>query len=163
MNKDEMPFEVKCVAIEEIATIALIHQGSPSLLPQSIQQFITHRKALGLSPQNSRTFNILFHDPSTTPAHLYKFGLCTSLNNITNLSHSELQPFSISEGLCATIRLIGGDSQLPSAIQYLVNTWLVESNHELRDFPLFLERIKFGPDVSEDEMITDIYLPITQK
>jgi len=31
---------------------------------------------------------------------------------------------------------------------------------ELRDFPLFMQRVKFFPDVPDSEAVTDIYLPL---
>ena len=37
---------------------------------------------------------------------------------------------------------------------------LVASGEELRDFPLFMQRLKFFPDVSDSEAETDIYLPL---
>ena len=33
-------------------------------------------------------------------------------------------------------------------------------SHEVRDFPIFFERVSFFPEVPENELVTDIYLPI---
>jgi hypothetical protein len=30
----------------------------------------------------------------------------------------------------------------------------------LRDFPIYLQRVKFFPDVPENEAITDVFLPL---
>ncbi|WP_331245824.1 hypothetical protein [Pseudoalteromonas luteoviolacea] len=35
-----------------------------------------------------------------------------------------------------------------------------DSVYQLRDFPIFLERVCFFPEVAEYDAITDIYLPI---
>jgi AraC family transcriptional regulator len=45
----------------------------------------------------------------------------------------------------------------------LYSQWLASSGFELRDFPLFIERVSFYPDVNEAETITDIYLPVLKK
>jgi len=34
------------------------------------------------------------------------------------------------------------------------------SRQELRDFPLFMQRVAFFPDVPDSEAVTDIYLPL---
>ena len=45
---------------------------------------------------------------------------------------------------------MGSCEQLPSTI----------GGEELRDFPLFMHRLKFFPDVPDGEAQTDIYLPL---
>ena len=58
------------------------------------------------------------------------------------------------------IRHIGSDDAIGEVVSFLYTQWLAESAFELRDFPLYFERVSFFPDVPENEMITDIYLPI---
>lgn len=43
---------------------------------------------------------------------------------------------------------------------HLYASWLPGSGEELRDFPLFMQRLTFFPDVPDNEAITDIYLPL---
>ena len=43
---------------------------------------------------------------------------------------------------------------------FLYREWLPDSGEELRDFPLYCERVSFFPDVPEREAITDLYLPL---
>jgi hypothetical protein len=31
---------------------------------------------------------------------------------------------------------------------------------DVRDFPLFMQRVKFFPDVADADAVTDIYLPL---
>lgn len=46
------------------------------------------------------------------------------------------------------------------SVHYLYSEWLQDSNFEVRDFPIFFERVSFFPEVPENELVTDIYLPI---
>jgi AraC family transcriptional regulator len=39
----------------------------------------------------------------------------------------------------------------------LYTAWFPQSGEELRDFPLYYQRVKFFPDVPENEAITDIF------
>ena len=66
----------------------------------------------------------------------------------------------IPAGKCAVVRHIGSDDTIGLTVQYLYSEWLNNSDFEIRDFPIFFERVSFFPEVSENEMITDVYLPI---
>jgi AraC family transcriptional regulator len=58
------------------------------------------------------------------------------------------------------LRHIGSDDNLRQSISYLYSQWLPQSGEEPRDFPLYLQRIHFFPDVPEHEVITDVFLPL---
>ncbi|HET7333332.1 MAG TPA: GyrI-like domain-containing protein [Dyella sp.] len=47
-----------------------------------------------------------------------------------------------------------------AAIAYLYAQWLPRSGEELRDFPLFVRRVRFYPDVPEHEAVATIFLPL---
>ncbi|MBL4826735.1 MAG: hypothetical protein JKY66_03315 [Spongiibacteraceae bacterium] len=49
---------------------------------------------------------------------------------------------------------------MTDTIHCLYSHWLTTSGEELRDFPLFIERLNFYPDVAEHKVITDVYLPL---
>ncbi len=53
-----------------------------------------------------------------------------------------------------------GDLGLRPTATWLYGEWLPRSGRELRDFPMFAQRISFFPDVPEHEAVTDIFLPI---
>ena len=67
---------------------------------------------------------------------------------------------AIPAGRCALLRHVGSDDHLGHSIRHLYSQWLPASGEELRDFPLFLQRVVFYPDVPDNEAITDIYLPL---
>ncbi|MDT8758639.1 GyrI-like domain-containing protein [Sphingomonas psychrotolerans] len=66
----------------------------------------------------------------------------------------------IPAGRCAMVRMTGSSDNLKPAIHFLSAEWLPRSDEELRDFPVFAERVRFFPDVAENEAVTDIYLPL---
>src|SRR5260221_3730956 len=80
-------------------------------------------------------------------------------------THSQLrnrQPMKcrIPVGRCAVLRHTGADDGLAAAITHLYADWLPRSGEDLRDFPVYLQRITFFPDVPEHEAVTDIFLPL---
>ncbi len=152
--------EVNIVEFPETLLAVMEHRGSPNLLVTTIQKFIQWRKANGLPPQKSRTFNLAYDDPNTTAPQDYRFDLgCTIATALEN-SESGMVNKSIPTGKCANVRHIGSDDTLGAIVYFLYAEWLEDSDFELRDFPVFFERVSFFPDVPENEMVTDIYLPI---
>ena len=67
----------------------------------------------------------------------------------------------IPAGRCALLRHTGSDDQLGNSIRHLYATWLPVSGEETREFPLFMQRMKFFPDVPDSEAVTYIYLPLS--
>jgi AraC family transcriptional regulator len=66
----------------------------------------------------------------------------------------------IPGGRCALLRHLGSEDTLGGTIRYLYSHWLPRSGAEPRDFPLFLQRVVFFPEVPEHEAITDVFLPL---
>ena len=159
MPKDEN-FQVTLVSFPETSIAVLQHRASPSLLGNSIAQFILWHKANGLPANKSKTFNLIYDDPITTAPDSYRFDIACEIYTEVTENQQGVIHHVIPAGQCVKIRHQGSDDSLAPAIQYLYTRWLQGSGKALRDFPLFLERVSLYPDVSEAETITDIYLPI---
>ncbi len=151
-------YAVDLVELPELSLAVLEHKGDPHLLGKTIRQFIRWRKENNLPPDKYRTFNLLYNDPNVTPDEEYRFGLAVEYNH--ELTTSELVEGRIPAGTYALIRYQGSDSGLGDAVNYLYRDWLPNTDFELRDFPLLFERILFYPNLSEDQQIVHIYLPL---
>jgi AraC family transcriptional regulator len=138
----------------------LEHRGAPQLLGDTIRKFITWRKENKLPPSRSRTYNLVYDDPATAIPDDYRFDLCAAIKEEVQANDYGVITKFIPSGRCAVIRHVGADEKMADAIHFLYSDWLQQHHEELRDFPLFFERISFFPDVAEHQMITDIYLPI---
>ena len=137
----------------------LEHRGDPRLLGDSIRRFIAWRKANKLPPSQHATFNLLYDNPGETAAEAYRFDLAVATEHPLTPEHEVIEKW-IPAGRCARLRHIGSDDGLASSIHYLYGEWLPASGEQLRDFPLFLQRVRFFPDVPEQEAIVDIFLPL---
>lgn len=161
----EPAHEVKVVEFPEQTLAVLEHRGSPKTLGNTIRSFIQWRKQNGLPPSKARTFNLLYDDPNDVTSNKiasydYRFDVGCSFDGVVQKNDSGIIQKSITGGKCAMIRHIGSDDAIEQKVAYLYSQWIGESGYALRDFPLFFERVSFFPDVSENEMVTDIYLPI---
>ena len=66
----------------------------------------------------------------------------------------------IPSGRCAVLRLTGSSDNLEPAVSFLYADWLPKSGEEIRDSPMYAQRVSFFPDVSDSEATTDIFLPL---
>lgn len=63
-------------------------------------------------------------------------------------------------GPCAVLHLVSSSDNLRAAVDYLYSEWLPGSGRELRDDPVFVQRVSLYPDVPEHAAVTDIFLPL---
>ncbi|OEF22654.1 AraC family transcriptional regulator [Vibrio rumoiensis] len=153
--------EVNIVHFDETMLAVKEHHGSPTLLNQSINEFITWRKSTGLSPiERYRTFGVVLANPHDTPEDQFRFDISGEVTQIIPDNEFGIVNKSISAGRCAVVRHYGSHDQLDNKIYALYRDWLPQSGASLRDAPLFFEYKNFFPEVSEHELVTDIYLPI---
>ena len=153
-------YHVDVVSMSEIKIAALEYLGPIESLGNTIKHFIHWRKNNRLSPKVSRTFNIIYDDPAVTEPDKYRCEICVSIKLDVKPNDEGVFEKIIPAGRCAVIRHIGFEDTINKAITYLYSEWLAENEEELRDYPLFFERISLFPDVAECEVITDIYLPL---
>lgn len=153
--------QVKIVTFEETKVAVLKHRGDPSLLNNSIKNYIQWRKESGLSPlTSSHTFGIAYDDPKNTEPNKFRFDICGSVINEVAENKFNIINKKIPSGKYAVVRHVGSYDLMTSKVYDLYGKWLPESKEELRDFPLFFKYITLLPEVDESELITDIYLPL---
>lgn len=152
--------DIRIVNFPETPVARLTHQGDPAAIGDTLRRFIAWRRDAGLPPRLSATFNILPVDPDTTEPGDYRLDLCAATNRPIPENPHGIVADRIPAGRCAVVRQTGSGDDLRPAAQFLYADWLPRSGEELRDFPLFAQRISFFPDVPENEAITDLYLPL---
>lgn len=151
------------VAIRDVAptpVAVMEHRGDPAAIGATIQRFIAWRKATGLSPKTSATFNVFHSDPRTTPPAEYRMDLCAGTARPIAPNGERVEPGTIPGGRCAVLRVVGNSDNLERAALYLYRDWLPASGEEAGDFPLYCQRIAFFPDVPEHEAILELFLPL---
>jgi AraC family transcriptional regulator len=158
--------QVRIVDFPATPVAILEHRGDPALIGDTIRRFIAWRKQAGLPPKVSATFNILHCDPETTPPEEYRLSLCAALPpKISGSAVSDEGGIGVVAGLipagrCAALRLLGSSDDLKPAVSFLYADWLPRSGAARRDFPIFVQRLSFFPEVPENEAVTDIFLPL---
>jgi AraC family transcriptional regulator len=157
---DNVNFDTKIIDFPKTLIATMEHREAPSLLGNTIKNFIEWRKENRLPPSKNKTFNLVYDDPNITAPENYRFDVCCSIDNLVEKNSYGIVNKVIPAGKCAVVRHIGSDDSISLAVNYLYSEWLNNSSFEVRDFPVFFERVSFFPEVLENEMITDVYLPI---
>jgi AraC family transcriptional regulator len=152
---------VKIANFPETRIAVLEHRGDPALVMETAMTFIDWRKSSGLSPvRTSRTFGIAYDDPEQTPAHAFRFDICGSVSTPVPENPQGVRDGVIPGGRCAVVRHYGSHDRLGVSARYLYRDWLPDSGEELRDFPLFFDYLSLIPETAEQDLITDLYLPL---
>jgi AraC family transcriptional regulator len=160
MNPEHRPESVKIVDFPATRVGVLEHRGDPKRLGDTIRTFIEWRKQNNLPPELSATFNLVYGDPNETPPDDFRLDLCAGITRpVAENAHGVVERI-IPAGRCALLRHVGSDDTLGASLKYLYATWLPSSGEELRDFPLYVQRVNLFPDVREHEAIVDIFLPL---
>ncbi len=135
------------------------HRGDPAAIGDTIRRFIAWRRANGLRPATSATFNRFHSDPADLAAGPVRIDLCVATDRRFPASDGVVADL-LPGGRCAVLRVTGRSDDLEDAALHLYRDWLPDSGEELRDAPLFCQRLRFFPDVPETEAITDLFLPL---
>lgn len=151
--------DVMIVDFPATAVALIEHRGDPVAIGDTIRRFIDWRRANGLAPAKSATFNILHNDPDGVPAEEYRLDIACAANTVAP-NHAGIGEGLIPAGRCAVVRMTGAGDNLRPAAHFLYADWLPRSGEELRDFPMFAQRVKFFPDVPANEAVTDVFLPL---
>jgi AraC family transcriptional regulator len=161
MKKDLQNAQVRIIEVEATRVAVLEHRGDPDLIGDSVRRFIAWRKEVGLPPKTSATFNILYDNPDDTPPAEFRLDLCAATDRAIQPNDAGIVAKTIPGGRCAVLRHVGSDDSFGEAARFLYAVWLPESGEEVRDFPLYCQRVAFFPDAPEHEAITDLFLPLT--
>ena len=160
MNAERRFEDVRMVTFQDTRVAVLEHRGDPAALPESIRKFIAWRREHRLPPAKHATFNILYDDPVEVRPDEFRLDLCVATDMEEASIGSGMVAKVIPGGRCALVRHTGSDETLGETIRWLYAKWLPASSETPRDFPLFVKRERFFPDVPEHEAVTDVYLPI---
>lgn len=160
MTADIRADAVRILDFPETRVAALEHRGDPRQIFVSIRRFMEWRRQNHLPPRVSATYNVFHDDPATVDPRSYRMDVCCATGGDVAPNPQGVIAKCLPAGRCAVLRHTGPDDTLGRSIAYLYSEWLPASGEELRDFPLFCQRVVFFPDVPEHEALTDLFLPL---
>jgi len=157
------PFTPDQVSIRETPPIRVAifeHRGDPATIDATVQRFIAWRRAAGLSPKTNPTFNIWHSERRPADPADYRMDLCVGLNpgQRVEAEDASVKPGEIPGGRCAVLHVTGDTHNLEPAALYLYREWLPASGEEMRDFPIYCQRLFVGEP--EKGAAAELFLPL---
>jgi AraC family transcriptional regulator len=136
------------------------HRGDPATLGATIRRFIAWRRAAGLHPSTSPTFNVWRSERRPASPAEYSVDLCVGTDQPIAGCGEAIKAGEIPGGRCAVLRVVGYTDNLEPAALYLYRDWLPASGEEARDFPIYCQRLSFFPEVPEHKTVAEVFLPL---
>ena len=151
---------VQVLEFPETKVAAIEHLGPPAFEHQTVRKLVAWKIENGfVDPRKHRHYGIHYTDPRITPASRHRVDFCLSVEEDVGWNESGIVNKVIPRCRCAWAQDVGSRYNNQAAL-YLAEVWLPKSGESLGDFPIFFHYVNVGPDVKEEEMITDVYLPL---
>jgi AraC family transcriptional regulator len=152
--------EGKIVTFPETKVVAIEHRGLPALEYNAVKKLVAWKLENRLLDQSKyRSYGIHYTNPLITLPAEHRVDFCLSFDQELGPNPFGIRNMVIPELRCALARDIGSRSHNKAAA-WLYATWLPQSGESPGDFPIFFHYVNVGPNVREEEMITDVYLPL---
>ncbi|TCS16688.1 AraC family transcriptional regulator [Caulobacter sp. BK020] len=155
------PDDVTIREVPPTPVAVMEHRGDRATLDATIQRFIAWRKAAGLSPETSPTFNIFRSERTPEVPADYSMDICVGTDLPVEPNEQQMKAGVIPGGRCAVLRVAHNTHNLEPAALYLYREWLPASGEEARDFPIYCQRhFSFFPNVPVHEVVAELFLPL---
>ncbi len=152
--------QVSIVVFPATKVAGISHVGPPVGEHETARKLIAWKREHHLLDQaRYRSYGLHYTDPRTTNPADYRVDFCLSYDGRVEPNPYGIVEMTIPAMRCAMARDIG--SRLNNkAAKYLYDEWLPQSGERVAALPLVFHYVNVGPAVSEDEAITDVYLPL---
>jgi AraC family transcriptional regulator len=152
--------DVRIVIFSETKVAVIEHFGSPASEHDTARKLVAWKiENRLLNPLKHRSYGVHYTDPHTTPAPEHHVDFCLSIEEDVRPNPYGIVTKAIPRLRCARAQDVGSRSNNKAAV-YLYEKWLRQSGELPGDFPMFFHYVNVGPNVREEEMITDVYLPL---
>jgi AraC family transcriptional regulator len=151
---------VEILLFPETPVAVIEHRGSPASEHETVRKLI-HWKIENrlLDPSKHRSYGVHYTDSRRTPAADHRVDFCLSIDGGVSPNSYGVVRKVIPSHRCARARDIGSRFNNKAAA-FLCEEWLPKSGETPADFPMFFHYVNVGPSLREEEMITDVYLPL---
>ena len=152
--------DVEIVVFPETKVALIEHRGSPALEHETARKLIAWKLENRLLDQSKyRSYGLHYTDSRDTPPSQHHVDFCLSIERDVGPNPHGITTRVIPRCRCARARDVGSRSNNRAAV-YLAEVWLPQSGESLADLPLIFHYVNVGPDIKEEEMITDVYVPL---
>jgi AraC family transcriptional regulator len=146
----------------EIMVVGLRREGKPyTNLNATFGQVWSWAQATDTLKDLQGIYGIPLDDPASVPEDQLRYDACLALGVA-----SAPKPFRVLQlpaGEYARLRHFGSYDGLEAATQYVIGEWLLSSDREPADFPIFHNFLSDPDQTPVHELMTDILLPLKER
>ena len=151
--------EVRIVTVPEKTVACVRHVGPYKDCGTAWEKLCTWGGPKGLLGMGTEFLGICYDDPEVTPADKIRYDACITVPQAT-LGDSDVTIREIGGGDYATAVHKGSYDNLIGAYGFVCGQWLPQSGREISSAPS-IEIYRNNPeDTPEEELITEIYVPL---
>lgn len=155
--------DVRIVEFPRTAVAVIEHVGPPALEHASVRRLVAWKLEHGLlDASRYRSYGVHYTDPRTTAPDKHRVDFCLSIDREVGPNPCGILDKVIPASRCALARDIGSRFDNQTAV-WLYSEWLPRSGESRGDFPMFFHYVNVGPNLRDEEMITDVYLPLAAR
>ncbi len=152
--------EVRIVTFPETRVAAITHMGPPEHEQDTARKLIAWKLEHRLLDQAKyRSYGLHYTDPRMVNPKEHRVDFCLSIDRDVGTNSYSIHEMTIPSMRCAFARDIGSRSNNKAAA-YLYDDWLPSSGESLCGAPLIFHYVNVGKNVKDEEMITDVYMPL---
>lgn len=152
--------DVEIGIFPETKVAVIEHRGPPELEHETVKKLIAWKlENRFLDPLKYRSYGLHHNDPRHTPPSDYRVDICLSIEKDVGPNSYGIVTKVIPRLRCARARDIGSRANNQAAV-FLFEMWLPQSGEIPGDFPMIFHYVNVGPTVREEDMLTDVYLPL---
>lgn len=151
--------DVRIVVFPETKVAVVEHRGPPEFEHDTALRLVAWRQRHHLDRRLHRSYGVHYTDPYTTPPADHRVDFCLSIDVDVAPNPEGVINKIIPRNRCALAQHRGSRAHNLATV-YLYREWLPQSGESLGDFPIIFHYVNVGPEVKDDEMITDVYLPL---
>lgn len=158
-EEDPSMYDMEIKDFDRRRVASIPHKGPYINIGQTFDKMFG---ALGGRPLDwSKTFmiGIYYDDPSSVPENELRSAAGVIVNDDFDMG-DDLEETHIEQGRCAVLHYKGPYTDMQKAYNWLFGTWLVSSGEEAGNEPCFEVYLNNPREVSPQDLLTDIYLPL---
>lgn len=153
--------DVRIETIQGMELLGLAHTGDYMGIGQSFEKLFGWLGMRGYLTPCMRSVGIYFDDPDSVSQDQLRSAACAAFPELKDITPEvPYEKMQVREGEYAVLRFKGPYANMHSAYRWFYGHWLPQSGREACDAPVFEEYLNNPRDVSPEELITDIYMPL---
>ena len=146
--------------IEAFEVLTVDHIGSYMQIGKAFDSLMGWLASRGLLSDEMRMIGLYYDDPAIVKESELRSKAGVWLPRTVDVSGSPVRVTPVAGGKYAVLRHQGPYADMAAAYQWLYGEWLVNSDHDAADAPVFEEYLNNPTNTAPAELLTDICLPL---